>query len=201
MSDAPGVDAVQLRNEVQKKYAEVAEDPGAGFHFLTGRPAADRYGYPADVLDALPEEAVGAFAGVANPFHWGLPNPGERVVDVGSGAGMDSFVAAGAIGPEGAVVGVDMTPAMLERARRMAASVGAGTVEFREGLAEQLPVPDGWADLVISNGVLNLVLDKVGAYKEIARVLRPGGRIQIADICVERPVPESAKLDIDLWTG
>ena len=138
---------------------------------------------------------------VANPFHWGLPRAGERVVDVGSGTGLDSMIAANAVRPEGTVVGVDMTPEMLERALAGADEAGIVNVEFREGLAEQLPVDDGWADLVISNGVINLVPDKLGAYREIARVLKPGGRVQVADICVEKPVPESALRDIDLWTG
>lgn len=201
MGDDLLVDVDQLRNEVGKKYEEVAVEPDAEYHFLTGRPAAERHGYPLDAVDALPTEAVGPFAGVACPFHWGMPRDGERVVDIGSGAGMDSLLAARAVGPSGAVVGVDMTPAMLERARRAAEGAGLDNVEFREGLAEELPVPDGWADLVISNGVLNLVPDKTAAYREVARVLRPGGRIQIADICVEKPVPEEAKRDIDLWTG
>jgi arsenite methyltransferase len=130
-----------------------------------------------------------------------LPRPGERVVDVGSGTGMDAMVAANAVGTEGRVVGVDMTPEMLERARAGAEEAEIRNVEFREGLAEQLPVESGWADLVISNGVINLVPDKLGAYREVARVLKPGGRAQIADICVEKPVPESALSDIDLWTG
>lgn len=201
MDDELVVDVGRLRHEVGKRYAEVATDPGGDYHFLTGRPAAERHGYPMEAVDALPEEAVAPFAGVASPFHWGMPRQGERVVDIGSGAGMDSLLAARAVGPSGAVVGVDMTPAMLDRARGAADRAGLENVEFREGLAEELPVPDGWADLVISNGVLNLVPDKTAAYREIARVLRPGGRVQIADICVERPVPEEAKRDVDLWTG
>ncbi len=146
-----------------------------------------------------PRESLNSFAGVANPFHWGLPRPGEHVVDVGSGAGTDSLIAASAVGDDGRVIGVDMTPEMIERAT--ASSLDRTNLEFRQGLADSLPVEDGWADLVISNGVLNLVPDKSGAYREIARVLRPGGRIQIADICVEIEVSDSAKEDIDLWTG
>ena len=142
-----------------------------------------------------------SFAGVANPFHWGLPKSGERVVDVGSGAGADSLIAALAVGDDGAVIGVDMTPAMLERSRSAASSAGLSHVTFSEGVAEHLPVEDGWADVVISNGVINLVPDKVAAYREIVRVLRPGGRVQAADICVEMEVPESARSDVDLWTG
>jgi SAM-dependent methyltransferase len=195
------VDVERLREEVQEKYREVVEHPDATFHFHTGHRAAANAGYRDEWLDGLPKPAVAAFAGVSNPFHWGLPSAGARVLDIGAGAGMDSLIAARAVGPEGAVIGVDMTPAMLEMARQAASESALPNVEFREGLAEALPVPDGWADVVISNGVINLVPDKLGAYREIARVLRPGGRVQIADICVERPVPESALQDIDLWTG
>ncbi len=195
------VDVDVLRTEVQKHYAEVAETPDGEFHFHTGRRAAEQVGYDPALFEGLADAAVEAFAGVANPFAWGVPRAGERVVDIGSGSGVDSVIAARAVGSAGSVVGVDMTAPMLERARNLAASLGLDNVEFREGLAEKLPVPDGWADLVISNGVLNLVPDKVGAYREVFRVLRPGGRIQIADVCVDRDVPESAKRDIDLWTG
>jgi arsenite methyltransferase len=195
------VDVDLLRQEIQSKYREVVEHPDATFHFHTGRNAAGRAGYLDEWLEGLPEESVASFAGVAGPFHWGLPREGERVVDVGSGAGMDSLIAARAVGPSGAVIGVDMTVEMLERARDGAREAGLTNVEFREGLAERLPVDEGWADVVISNGVLNLVPDKLGAYKQIFRALKPGGRIQIADICVDRPVPEGAMRDIDLWTG
>ena len=195
------VDVGRLRDEVREKYREVAERPGAEYHFHTGREHARRLGYPEWPLEELSEAACEAFAGVANPFHWGGPAPGERVVDLGSGAGMDSFLAAIWVGPDGRVLGVDMTPEMLDRSREEAARLGLGNVEFREGLIERLPVEAGWADLVISNGVLNLVPDKPGAYREIFRVLRPGGRMAIADICVEKPVPPSALRDIDLWTG
>lgn len=195
------IDVERLRSEIRHKYEEVVDRPDAPFHFRTGLPAAARVGYSMEWLDGLPQWVVASFAGVANPFHWGLPRKGERVVDVGSGAGTDCFVAARAVGPDGAVVGVDMTPAMLERARAGATETGLDHLEFREGLAEQLPVEDGWADVVISNGVINLVPDKLGAYREIVRVLRPGGRVQVADICVEKPVPEAAQRDIDLWTG
>ena len=195
------VDVEALRDDVRKKYREVADSPTAEFHFHTGRDHALRMGYPESSLNRLSETATEAFAGVANPFYWGLPQPGERVVDLGSGAGMDSFVAALAVGPEGRVVGIDMTPEMVERATRLADDLALANVEFREGLIEDLPVTSEWADVVISNGVINLCPDKIRVYKEVHRVLRPGGRMTIADICVERPVPEGALADIDLWTG
>ena len=195
------VDLDELRREVREKYREVAQDPAALYHFHTGRAHALRLGYQPSPLDQLPEEACEAFAGVANPFYWGGPKPGERVVDLGSGAGMDSFLAARWTGPSGQVIGVDMTVQMLERSRMLASQLGLANVEFREGFIEELPIEDGWADVVISNGVINLCPDKLGVYREIFRVLRPGGRLTIADICLERPVPEEALRDIDLWTG
>ncbi len=195
------IDLEALRKEVRAKYGEVAEDPNAEYHFHTGRSHALRLGYPSTPLDQLPDEASEAFAGVGNPFYWGGPKPGERVVDLGSGAGMDSFLAALWVGPEGHVIGVDMTHEMLDRSKSMAATLGLHNVEFREGLIEDLPVEDAWADIVISNGVINLCPDKIGVYRQVFRVLRPGGRMTIADICLERPVPEDALRDIDLWTG
>jgi arsenite methyltransferase len=195
------VDLDQLRKEVREKYREVAEDPAADYHFHTGRLHALRLGYPLTPLDRLPEGACEAFAGVGNPFYWGGPRPGERVVDLGSGAGMDSFLAGLWVGPEGRVIGVDMTPEMIARGRELAAQLGLENVEFREGFIEKLPIEDAWADLVISNGVINLCPDKLGVYREIHRILKPGGRMTVADICVEKPVPESALKDIDLWTG
>lgn len=195
------VDVDRLRAEVQTKYREVAEAPTAEYHFHTGRAHALRLGYRDAPLDQLPEEACEAFAGVANPFHWGTPEPGERVVDLGSGAGMDSMLAALWVGPSGRVIGVDMTPEMLERGRRISAALGLRNVEFRQGIIENAPVDDGWADVVISNGVINLCPDKLGVYGEVARMLRPGGRMMVADICIEKPVPEDALRDIDLWTG
>jgi arsenite methyltransferase len=198
---AAPVDPGRLRDEVQLKYEEVAADPGRSYHFFTGRRAAEHVGYPAEVVDQVPEASLDAFAGVANPFHWGLPTSGEHVVDVGSGAGTDSIIAALAVGPEGAVVGVDMTDSMLERARSGARAAGATNARFARGMAEDLPVPDDWADVIISNGVMNLVPDKVGALREMHRALKQGGRLQLADIYVERPVPEGARADIDLWTG
>ena len=202
MSDIKNVvDVEQLRAEVQTKYREVAEAPTAEYHFHTGRAHALRLGYATSPLDQLPDDACEAFAGMANPFHWGTPQPGERVVDLGSGGGMDSFLAALLVGPQGRVIGVDMTPQMLARSRGLAMRLSLDNVEFREGLIEDIPVEDAWADVVISNGVINLCPDKVGVCREVARVLRPGGRMTIADICVEKPVPQEALHDIDLWTG
>ena len=195
------VDVDGLRREVQEKYREVADHPTAEFHFHTGRAHALRMGYPESPLMDLSNRATEAFAGVANPFYWGLPQPGERVVDLGSGGGMDSFLAGLAVGPSGQVVGVDMTPEMIELATATASELGLSNVEFREGMIEDLPVESDWADVVISNGVINLCPDKVGVYREVRRILRPGGRMTIADICVEKPLPQSALKDIDLWTG
>jgi SAM-dependent methyltransferase len=196
-----GLDLQALRQAIQDEYATVAQDPDRGFHFHTGRPLARLLGYPEEWLRGLPEEAIAPFAGTGNPLSLGTVHPGERVVDVGCGAGIDSLIAAQTAGPTGQVIGVDMTPAMLARARRAMAQMGLTNVEFREGYGEALPVADGFADVVISNGVLNLMPDKPAALAEMARVLRPGGRLQIGDILVDRPVPESAKRQIDLWTG
>ncbi len=200
-TESASVDTDLLRSEVRKHYAEVATNPDHDFHFHTGRAAALQVGYDAALIESLPDDLMASFAGVANPFHFGLPRPGETVLDIGSGAGVDAIIAAKAVGPEGRVIGIDMTPEMLELARRNAATVRATNVDFREGLMERLPVDAGSIDLVISNGVLNLTIDKYRAYQQVFRALRPGGRIQIADICVDKPVPEKAKRDIDLWTG
>ena len=201
MPDDVLVDARALREQVREKYREVALDPRRTFHFHTGRQLAARCGYEAAPVDALPDRAVESFSGVGNPFSLRRLRPGERIVDVGSGAGFDSFIAAGQVGPDGRVVGVDMTAEMLAKARASAQALGLDQVEFREGLAEQLPVADGWADTVISNGVINLCPDKKAVFAEIRRVLRPGGRLQFADIANGRPVPPGALRDIDLWTG
>jgi arsenite methyltransferase len=201
MADDLPVDPDALRDQVRDKYREVAVAPGAGYHFHTGRELASRLGYGDGAVGTLPDRAVESFAGVGNPFSLRPLAPGEHVVDVGSGAGFDSFIAAGQVGPGGQVTGVDMTPEMLAKARQTAAALGLGQVEFREGLAEALPVEDGWADVVISNGVINLCADKRAVFAEIRRVLRPGGRLQFADIANGRPVPIEAMRDIDLWTG
>jgi SAM-dependent methyltransferase len=200
MSDTP-VDSEALREEVRKKYRDVAIKPHDKYHFHTGRPLAQRLGYDSEVVDALPDEAVESFAGVGNPFSLRELQPGERVVDLGSGAGFDCFIAAGKVGPKGHVVGVDMTEEMLAKSRKTARAMGLANVEFREGILESLPVEDGWADVVISNGVINLCADKQLAFAEIWRVLRPGGHLQFADIANGRPVPASAVANIDLWTA
>ena len=194
-------DVELLRSQVREKYRQVAVQPAERYHFHTGRPLAARLGYDPGVVDRLPDRAVESFAGVANPFSLRRLSPGEKVADVGSGGGFDSFVAAAQVGPAGQVIGIDMTAEMLAKSRQAARALGLGYVQFRDGLAEALPVEDAWADVVISNGVINLCADKQAVFAEIFRVLRPGGRLQFADIANGRPVPAEALRDIDLWTG
>src|SRR2546430_9074424 len=201
MTDDLLVDPVTLREQVRDKYRDVALDPDAEHHFHTGRPLAARLGYDDAVVDAFPDRAVESFAGVGNPFSLRRLVAGERVVDVGSGAGFDSFIAAGQVGGSGEVIGIDMTPEMLTKSRRNAEELAVSHVRFLEGLAEAIPVDDGWADVVISNGVINLCADKQAALAEIHRVLRPGGVLQFADIANGRAIPPEAMRDIDLWTG
>mgnify|MGYP001820055489 FL=1 len=201
MSTRTDIDVEELRDEIRLKYSAVVETPDAEFHFHTGRPLAALLGYDAAVVDELPDEAVESFAGVGNPFERRAIEPGERVVDLGSGAGLDSFLAAKAAGPDGHVIGVDMTEEMLAKSRATAAQMGMSHVEFREGYLEAIPVEDGWADAVISNGVFNLCPDKRAVFDEAWRVLKAGGVLQFADIANGRPVPEEAMAQIDLWTG
>ena len=201
MSNETLVDVEILRAQVRDKYRDVADDPHGAHHFHTGRPLASRLGYDQTVVDALPDRAVESFAGVGNPFSLRHLEPGARVVDVGSGAGFDSFIAATQVGSTGRVIGIDMTAEMLAKSRATAEQLQFGHVEFREGLAENLPVENGWADVVISNGVINLCADKRAVFAEIHRVLRPGGNLQFADIANGRPVPIEAMRDVDLWTG
>jgi SAM-dependent methyltransferase len=196
-----GLDVSELRDAIRAEYAQVATDPGQGFHFHTGRRLAGILGYDDTWLSGIPEESIASFAGTGNPFSLGALNEGDNVVDVGCGAGIDSLIAARMVGPTGSVVGVDMTPSMLSRARESCARCGFANVRFHEGLAESLPVPDGWADAIISNGVLNLFPDKFRALQEMARALKPGGRLQIGDILVQKSVGNKAKRDIDLWKG
>ena len=195
------IDIEEVRESIREEYSAVANDPERGFHFHTGRKLAAILGYQDEWLDRLPSSAIESMAGTGNPFSLGELKPGERVVDCGSGSGADSLIAAQMVGPNGRVIGVDMTPEMLSKARRNAIEARLTNVEFREGYLESLPVPDAWADVVISNGVLNLVPDKDAALLEMYRVLKPGGRVQIADIALQKPVPEDAKSDVTLWTG
>ncbi|MEE9542466.1 MAG: methyltransferase domain-containing protein [Thermodesulfobacteriota bacterium] len=193
------IDAEALREQIKDKYREVAVTPDSKFHFHTGRPLAKRLGYDQTLVDTLPDAAVESFAGVANPFALRKLASGETVVDAGSGAGFDSFVASRMVGPEGRVVGIDMTEEMLLKSRSTAEAMVLENVEFREGLLEEIPVEDGFADVVISNGVFNLCPDKKKVFSEVFRVLRPGGRLQFADIANGKPVPDEAINNIDLW--
>lgn len=195
------VDTDVLRKAIQDEYKEVAEHPDKGFHFHTGRALTAIVGYDDVWFEGVSEYAIESFAGTGNPFAMGVLGDGENVLDVGSGGGIDSLVAARMVGPQGSVLGLDMTLAMLDRARDAATESGIDNVEFREAFMEEMPVPDGWADVVISNGVLNLTPDKPKVLAEMFRVLRPGGRLQIGDILVSREVSEGAKRKIDLWTG
>lgn len=203
MTESPSlrVDREILRQAIREEYEVVAAEPTRGFHFHTGRPLARLLAYEDEWLTGVPEASIASFAGTGNPFSLGALQAGQHVVDIGCGAGIDSLIAACMVGDTGQVVGVDMTPAMLQKAAASATAAGLSNVEFRAGYGESLPVPDGWADVVISNGVLNLMPDKVAALREISRVLKPAGRLQIGDILVDREVPQSAKEQIELWTG
>jgi arsenite methyltransferase len=195
-----GVEPERLRALVRDKYRVVATDAGAGFHFHTGRALAAKLGYDRGMVGSLPDQAVESFAGVADPLTLRPLLEGERVVDLGSGAGLDCFVAALRVGPGGHVIGIDMTPEMLDKARATARQLGLDHVEFREGIIEAIPVKDGGADVVMSNGVLNLVADKRAALAEAYRVLRPGGAIAFADIALGRAVPAECVANAELWT-
>lgn len=195
------VDREELRRRVSEKYRDVALNPELGFHFHTGAPLARMLGYPDDVVTRLPAGTVDSFAGTGNPFVFGDLQPGETVVDVGCGAGFDTLIAATQVGLAGRVIAVDMTAEMRAKAEAGARSLSFANVDVREGFAEQLPVADGTVDAVISNGVVNLCPDKQAVFRELFRVLKPGGRIQIGDILVHTEVPQDAKDDIDLWSG
>jgi SAM-dependent methyltransferase len=195
------LDVAILREEIRKEYREVAAHPDKGFHFHTGRNLAKIVEYREEWLSAVPEDVLASFAGTGNPFSMGEMKAGEKVVDLGCGAGIDSFIAASQVGPTGSVVAIDMTPEMLDKGKRAAAQAGLRQLEFKLGYLEQIPLPDQWADVVISNGVVNLCPDKSVAFQEIHRVLKPGGRIQIGDILVGRPVSAAGKKKIELWTG
>lgn len=196
------LDVARLRQEIQSIYTRVAVEPSAEFHFHRGAAyAAEMLDYDAKELAALPPEATASFAGVGNPFVAGLPARGATVVDVGSGTGTDALLAARYVGPSGRVIGVDPNDAMIARAQTAAAEIAATNIEFRKGSAEALPVEPNSIDLVISNGVLNLAPQKLPAFQEIFRVLKPGGRLQLADIVVTNELSEAIRRDIDLWTG
>jgi arsenite methyltransferase len=195
-----GLDVELLRCEIKKTYATVSQDPEKDFLFPTGRAWAEDLGYPEE-LARVPETAVESFAGVANPWELGRLAAGEHVLDLGSGAGTDSLIAAQMVGSEGSVTGIDMTDEMLAKARAAAGEFGAANVEFVAGSAEELPFADESFDVVVSNGVIDLIPDKDAVFAEIFRVLRPGGRIQLADVTIQRPVSEEGRRNIDLWTG
>jgi SAM-dependent methyltransferase len=196
-----GVDRDELRRLVSEKYRDVALNPEHGFHFHVGEPLARMLGYAPDVIAWLPRQTVESFAGTGNPFVFGDLQEGELAVDVGCGAGFDSLLAARQVGSRGKVIAVDMTPAMRAKTEAGAKDQGLGNLEVREGYAESLPVADSLADVVISNGVVNLCPDKQAVFREMFRVLRPGGRLQIGDILVHREVPQEAKDDIEMWSG
>lgn len=200
MATGVEIDVDLLKSEIKKTYASVSSEPEREFIFPTGRAWAEDLDYPQE-LAAVPERAVQSFAGVANPWTMGRLAPGERVLDLGSGAGTDSLVAAQMVGPTGSVTGIDMTPEMLATARAAAAEMDARNVQFVEGEAEALPFPDASFDVVISNGVIDLVPDKDAVFAELYRVLAPGGRIQVADVTIQSPVSEEGRRNIDLWTG
>jgi len=194
------IDVELLKSEIKKTYSSLSQEPERDFIFPTGRAWADDLGYPAELAN-VPESAAESFAGVANPWTMGRLAAGERVLDLGSGAGTDSLVAAQMVGPAGHVTGIDMTPEMLVRARSAAATMRVANVEFVEGEAERLPFSDASFDVVISNGVIDLVPDKDAVFAELYRVLAPGGRMQIADVTIQSPVSEEGRRKIDLWTG
>jgi arsenite methyltransferase len=196
------LDIVRLRQEIQSIYSRVAAEPSGEFHFHRGaRYAATMLDYDADALAQLPLAATASFAGVGNPFVAGIPARGATVIDIGSGTGTDVLLAAAHVGPNGRVIGVDANDDMIAKARGAAEQIRASNVEFRKGSAEVLPVESDSVDLVISNGVLNLAPQKLPAFQEIFRVLKPGGRLQLADIVVGSELSEGIRRDIDLWTG
>lgn len=196
-----GLNLQELRRAIQEEYTIVASRPEQDFHFHTGRPLAAMLDYQDEWLEGLPEASIESFAGTGNPFKIDPIRIGENVVDIGCGAGMDSLVAAKMVGTTGHVIGIDMTRAMLAKAQHSAEEAHFSNVSFQEGYGESLPIPNGWADVIISNGALNLMPDKAAALQEMQRVLKPDGRLQIADILVKKAVPISAKQNIDLWTG
>jgi SAM-dependent methyltransferase len=200
MSVDVGIDIGLLKSEIKKTYASVSQEPEKDFIFPTGRAWAEDLGYPEE-LSQVPDFVAESFAGVANPWVLGRLEPGQRVLDIGSGAGMDSLIAALMVGSEGSVTGIDMTPEMIEKARQGVAELGLNNVTFVEGEAETLPFDDSSFDVVLSNSVIDLIPDKDAVFGEIYRVLVPGGRMQIADVTIQQPVSEEGRRKIDLWTG
>ena len=194
------IDVELLKSEIKKTYASVSEEPEKDFIFPTGRAWAEDLGYPEELAN-VPESAAESFAGVANPWTMGRLAPGERVLDLGSGAGTDSLIAAQMVGEQGHVTGIDMTREMLAKARVAAAEMKVTNVGFIESEAERLPFPDERFDVIISNGVIDLIPDKDAVFAELFRVLAPGGRIQVADVTIQNPVSAEGKRNIDLWTG
>jgi SAM-dependent methyltransferase len=201
MTDVPTVDRADLEARVKQVYEDVALDPRAEFHFETGRALAEHLGYPSTDLDAVPAAGIESFAGVGYFFDLAAVGPGERVLDLGSGSGMDSFLAANACGPTGSVIGIDMTKAQLAKATGLAATAEFDWVEFREGYIEDPPVEDGTVDLVISNGVINLCPDKAAVFRAAAAALRPGGRLALADIVSTQRLPAGITCDASLWAA
>jgi arsenite methyltransferase len=197
----PTIDPTELATKVQDVYRQVAEQPDGTYHFEMGRYLAERLGYPTDLLDRIPTGAVESFAGVGYFLDLADLHPGNRVLDLGSGSGMDAFAAAHLVGATGSVLGVDFTPEQLAKARRLATAAGLAHVEFREGRIESPPAPDAGIDCVISNGVINLTPDKARVFAEVARVLRPGGRLAIADIVTERTLTDAIVGNTDLWAS
>ena len=195
------VDVDVLRDEIQKTYTDVSTRPEQEFIFPTGRAWAEELGYPRELLDRVPEATAESFAGVANHFLLGELEQGETVLDLGCGAGTDLLIAAQMVGPGGRAIGIDMTPSMVARARASADQMGLDNVELHQGVIERVPLEDESVDVVISNGVIDLVPDKEAVFSEIWRLLRKGGRLQIADVTIRRPVSEEGRRDIDLWTG
>jgi arsenite methyltransferase len=195
------LDTTELEDRVKRMYEEVALEPEREFHFETGRPLTERLGYPPADLDMIPSQAIDSFAGVGYFLDLAAIAPGETVLDLGSGSGTDSFLAALATGPQGRVIGVDMTAAQLAKSRDLAVRCGFSQAEFREGYIEHPPVDDGNIDCVISNGVINLSPDKPAVFAAVARALRPGGRLALADIVTAVQLPEGVTCDASLWAA